>query len=36
VLRGGSWNNNLVTCRLAYRNNNHPVNAHNTIGSGSA
>jgi formylglycine-generating enzyme required for sulfatase activity len=36
VLRGGSWNNNLVTCRLAYRNNNQPANANNTISFGSA
>jgi formylglycine-generating enzyme required for sulfatase activity len=36
VLRDGSWINNPVNCRLACRINNHPANANNNIGSGSA
>ncbi|MFN9643619.1 MAG: SUMF1/EgtB/PvdO family nonheme iron enzyme [Cyanobacteriota bacterium] len=32
MLRGGSWINNPVHCRSAYRNNNHPANANNNIG----
>jgi hypothetical protein len=32
VLRGGSWNNNPLNCRSAYRNNNHPTNRNNNVG----
>jgi len=30
--RGGSWNNNPVNCRSAYRNNNNPRETNNNIG----
>jgi formylglycine-generating enzyme required for sulfatase activity len=30
--RGGSWNNNPVNCRSAYRNNNNPRNDNNNQG----
>ena len=30
--RGGSWNNNRLNCRCAYRNNNAPGNRNNNIG----
>ncbi|MCC7224583.1 MAG: hypothetical protein IT273_12720 [Chitinophagales bacterium] len=32
MLRGGSWNNNAVNCRLANRNNNTPANHNNNYG----
>jgi Sulfatase-modifying factor enzyme 1 len=32
VLRGGSWNNNPVNCRVAYRNNNEPDWDNDNIG----
>jgi hypothetical protein len=32
VLRGGSWNNNAINARAAYRNNNRPDNTNNNIG----
>lgn len=32
VLRGGSWNNNRINCRCAYRNHNDPGNRNNNIG----
>jgi hypothetical protein len=31
-LRGGSWNNNAINARAAYRNNNRPDNLNNNIG----
>jgi formylglycine-generating enzyme required for sulfatase activity len=32
VNRGGSWNNNANSCRVANRNNNNPGNNNNNIG----
>ena len=32
VLRGGSWNNDSVNSRVAYRNNNTPANKWNNNG----
>jgi hypothetical protein len=32
MLRGGSWNNNPVNCRSAYRNNNFADNSNNNYG----
>ena len=32
VVRGGSWNNNAVNARVAYRNNNVPGNRNNNLG----
>lgn len=32
VLRGGSWNNNAVNCRVSNRNNNNPDNRNNNNG----
>jgi len=32
MLRGGSWNNNAMNARAAYRNNNQPDNVNNNIG----
>jgi hypothetical protein len=31
-LRGGSWNNNQINARAAYRNRNNPNNRNNNIG----
>jgi hypothetical protein len=32
VVRGGSWNNNHINARAAYRNRNHPNNRNNNLG----
>ena len=32
MVRGGSWNNNRINCRCAYRNNIAPGNRNNDIG----
>ena len=32
VVRGGSWNNNPINARAAYRNHNAPDNRNNNIG----
>jgi formylglycine-generating enzyme required for sulfatase activity len=32
LLRGGSWNNNAINCRSAYRNRNDADNRNNNIG----
>jgi len=32
VLRGGSWNNSAVNCRVSNRNNNDPSNRNDTNG----
>jgi hypothetical protein len=32
VIRGGSWNNNAINCRVANRNNDNPTNRNNNIG----
>jgi len=32
VARGGSWNNNQINARAAYRNNNLPGNRNNNVG----
>ncbi len=32
LIRGGSWNNNPVNCRAAYRNNNTPGFRNNNVG----
>jgi formylglycine-generating enzyme required for sulfatase activity len=32
VIRGGSWINDPQNCRVAYRNNNEPVNRDNNLG----
>ncbi|MBW4660209.1 MAG: SUMF1/EgtB/PvdO family nonheme iron enzyme [Drouetiella hepatica Uher 2000/2452] len=31
-MRGGSWNNNPVNCRSAFRNYNDPGNRNNNLG----
>ena len=32
MLRGGSWNNNAMNCRVSNRNNNDPDNRNNNNG----
>ncbi|MCL4870523.1 MAG: SUMF1/EgtB/PvdO family nonheme iron enzyme [Anaerolineae bacterium] len=33
VVRGGSWNNDQINARAAYRNHNHPDNRNNNLGA---